>query len=56
MLRGPRARLTEIATATAYVDATGMGPGRYSLPVKVDPIADVLVTAVEPAKVAVRVK
>ena len=56
VLRGPRDLLAPIATATAYIDVTGMGPGRYSLPVKVDPIADVLVTAVEPAQVAVRVK
>ena len=56
VLRGPRALLTPIMTATAYIDVTGMAPGRYSLPVKVDPIADVLVAAIEPAKVAVRVK
>ena len=34
-----------------------MAPGHvYSLPIKVDPIADVQVAAVEPATVAVRVK
>jgi YbbR domain-containing protein len=56
VLRGPRARLAPLTTATAYVDVTGMAPGRYSLPVQVDPIADVQTAAVEPAKVAVRVK
>ena len=57
VLRGARVALTPITTATAYVDVTGMAPGRrYSLPVKVDPIADVQVAAVEPATVAVRVK
>ena len=57
MLRGPRAALAPITTATAYVDVTGMAPGRrYTLPVKVDPIADVQVAAVDPATVAVRVK
>ena len=56
VLRGPRARLTPITTASAYVDLTGMAPGRYSLPVKVDPMADVQVAAIQPATVAVRVK
>ena len=56
VLRGPRARLTPITTTSAYVDLTGMAPGRYSLPVKVDPMADVQVAAIQPATVAVRVK
>ena len=57
VLRGPRAALTAITAAAAYVDVTDMAPGRrYSLPVKVDPIADVLVAAVDPATVGVRVK
>ena len=57
VIRGARALLTPITTATAYVDLTGMAPGHvYSLPIKVDPIADVQVGAVEPATVAVRVK
>jgi len=57
VIRGPRALLTPITAATAYVDVTGMAPGHvYTLPIKVDPIADVQVAAVEPASVAVRVK
>jgi YbbR domain-containing protein len=57
VLRGPRARLAPVTMATAYVDVTGMAPGRrYSLPVKVDPIADVQAAAVDPATVAVRVR
>ena len=56
VLRGPPARLAPLTTATAYVDVTGMAPGHYDLPVKVDPIADVQLAAVEPATVAVRVR
>ena len=57
VLRGPRAALAPITTAPAYVDLTGMAPGRrYTLPVKVDSIADVQVASVDPATVAVRVK
>ena len=51
------AALAPITTATAYVDLTGMAPGRrYTLPVKVDSIADVQVASVDLATVAVRVK
>jgi YbbR domain-containing protein len=56
VLRGPHARLAPVSTATAYVDVTGLPPGRTRLPVKIDPIADVQLAAVEPATVAVRVK
>jgi YbbR domain-containing protein len=56
VLRGARARLAPLTTATAYVDVAGMAPGRYDLTVKVDPIADVQLAAVEPARVAVRVR
>ena len=57
VLRGPRAQLAPITVVTAYVDVTEMAPGRrYSLPVKVDPLAGVQVAAIEPATVAVRVK
>ena len=48
--RGPaRRRARRLAplddAPTAYVDVTGLAPGRYDLPVKVDPIADVQVAA-----------
>ena len=56
VLRGAPARLAPLTTATAYVDVTGMAPGRYDLSVKVDPIADVQLAAVEPATVAVRIR
>jgi YbbR domain-containing protein len=56
VLRGARARLAPLTTATAYVDVTGVAAGRYSLPVKVEPIADIQVAAIEPATVAVRIR
>jgi YbbR domain-containing protein len=55
VVRGSRARLAALTTVTAYVDATGMAPGRFNLPVKIDPIADVE-AAIQPATVAVRVR
>jgi YbbR domain-containing protein len=56
VLRGPHAQVAPITTVTAHVDVTGMAAGRYSLPVKVDPLTGVQVAAIEPATVAVRVK
>ena len=57
VLRGPRAALTPITTATAYVDSPAWRLAAATrLPVKVDPIADVQVASVDPATVAVRVK
>jgi YbbR domain-containing protein len=56
VLRGARARLAPLTTATAYVDVTGVAAGRANLPVKVEPIADIEVAAVEPATVAVRIR
>jgi YbbR domain-containing protein len=56
VLRGTRVRLQPLTTATAYVDVTGMAPGRHDLPVRIDPIADVQVAAIQPATVAVRIR
>lgn len=56
VLRGTRARLLPLTTATAYVDVTGLPPGRHDLPVKIDPVADVQVAAIQPATVAVRIR
>ncbi len=56
VLRGPRARLAPLTIATAYVDVTGMPPGRFDLPVKIDPIPDVAPAAIQPATVAVRIR
>jgi YbbR domain-containing protein len=56
VLRGTRARLAPLTTATAYVDVTGMAPGRFDLPVKIDPVADVQPAAIQPATVSVRIR
>jgi YbbR domain-containing protein len=56
VLRGTGAQLARLTAATAYVDVTGMAPGRYNLPVKVDAIPGVQVAKLEPATVAVRIR
>jgi YbbR domain-containing protein len=56
VLRGLRTRLEPLTTATAFVDVTGVAAGRYTLPLKVEPIADVQVAAIEPATVVVRIR
>ncbi|HEY3384811.1 MAG TPA: CdaR family protein [Vicinamibacterales bacterium] len=40
----------------AFVDLAGLGPGRYNLPVRVEPRQGFLVLRVEPATVRVRIK
>jgi hypothetical protein len=55
-LRGPRPRLEPLAAVVAYVDITGMGPGRYTLPVKVDAIAGIEVAVIEPSTVGVQIR
>jgi YbbR domain-containing protein len=55
-LRGARARLAPLTTVAGFVDVTGVAPGRYTLPVKIDPIADVQLAGVEPASVVVRIR
>ncbi len=56
VLRGARVSLAPLTAARAYVDVTGVAPGRYTLRVKVDPIADVQMAAIEPATVVVRIQ
>jgi YbbR domain-containing protein len=56
VLRGLRTRLEPLTTATAFVDVTGVTAGRSTLPLKVEPIADVQVAAIEPATVVVRIR
>ena len=55
-LRGARTRLAPLTTVAGFVDVTGVAPGRYTLPVKIDPIADVQLAGVEPASVVVRIR
>jgi YbbR domain-containing protein len=56
VLRGARARLQPLTTAAAYIDVTGLQPGRHDVPVRIDPVADVQVAAIQPATVAVRIR
>ncbi len=43
-------------SVAAFVDLAGLGPGRYNLPVRLDPLQDVLVVRTEPATVRVRIE
>jgi len=56
VLRGTAPRLAPLTTATAYVDVSGMAPGRFDLPIKIDPIAGVEAASIQPATVAVRIR
>jgi YbbR domain-containing protein len=39
-----------------YVDVAGLGPGRHTLPVRVEPRDGCVVTAIEPASATVRIQ
>jgi len=39
-----------------YVDLVGLGPGQYTLPVRVDPAPEFSVTAISPAAVSVQIR
>jgi YbbR domain-containing protein len=56
--RGPRELLDRLAadSITAYVDLAGLGPGRYNLPVRVEPTQSVDVLQTDPATVRVRIR
>ena len=57
-VRGQRDALGAPApdTIDAFVDLAGLGPGRYSLRVQVDPSEEVGVGAVTPSVVTVTIK
>jgi len=40
----------------AFVDLAGLGPGRYNLPVQIEPSRNVEVVRTEPARVSIRIK
>jgi YbbR domain-containing protein len=58
VVRGPQDVVEALRpdAVAAFVDLAGLGPGRYNLPVQVDPAQDVVVVRTEPATVQVRVK
>lgn len=55
--RGPRPLVDQLQSdsLTAYVDLAGLGPGRYNLPVRVDPPQNVEVLQTDPPSVRVRI-
>jgi YbbR domain-containing protein len=57
-VRGSREALSRlpVETVVAFVDLSGLGPGRYSLPVQVEPSRTFGVAGVEPALVQVDVR
>jgi len=57
-VRGGREALAQIdaSQVVAYVDLAGLGPGRYNLPVRIDPSRAFGVSRVEPAVVEVRIR
>jgi YbbR domain-containing protein len=57
-VRAARAVLTAMPERPLepYVDVAGLGPGRHTLRVRIDPREDCVVTAIEPASVSVRIQ
>jgi YbbR domain-containing protein len=56
--RGPKEALDRLegGSITAFVDLAGLGPGRYNLPVRVEPPQNVAVLQTDPATVRVRIR
>lgn len=57
-VRGGRDALSQLNASeiTAFVDLAGLGPGRYNLPVRVDPSRAFGVSRIEPSVVEVRIR
>jgi YbbR domain-containing protein len=57
-LRGAPKAIAEVhgAALKVYADLSGLGRGRYNLPVRFDPPADMTITSVAPAQVDVRIR
>jgi YbbR domain-containing protein len=57
-VRGGRDALTQLdaASIAAFVDLAGLGPGRYNLPVRIDPSRAFGVSRIEPSVVEVRIR
>jgi hypothetical protein len=56
--RGPREHLDRLASGdiSAFVDLAGLGPGRYNLPVRVEPAQNLEVLHTDPTTVSVRIR
>jgi YbbR domain-containing protein len=56
VVRGPRTVLDSLTSIGVFVDLAGLSPGRYQLPVHIDPAASVEVQRAEPSTVEVRLR
>jgi hypothetical protein len=58
LLKGNRGFLEEVTVESldVHVDIVGLGPGRYNLPVMIEPVAGVTVLGTEPATVSVLIR
>lgn len=56
--RGAKGSVERLAadSVTAYVDVTGLGPGRYTLPVHVEPTRGFGIAAIDPADVTITIR
>jgi YbbR domain-containing protein len=57
-VRGPKGSVERLAAdaVTVYVDVTGLGPGRYTLPVHVDPTREFGVARIDPTDVTITIR
>ena len=57
-VRGPATLVDALQpdSIVAFVDLAGLRPGRYNLPVQIEPLRSVEVVRTEPAKVSIRIK
>jgi YbbR domain-containing protein len=56
VVRGPSATVNGLKAVGAFVDLSGLSAGRFQLPVRIEPVANVEVARAEPASVDVRIR
>lgn len=56
VVRGPSSVLDGLGSLAVFVDLSGLAPGRYQLPLHIDPAANVEVQRAEPSTVDVRIR
>jgi YbbR domain-containing protein len=56
LVRGPASTVDGLTTLGVFVDLAGLAPGRFQLPVHIDPAANVEVQRAEPPTVEVRIR
>jgi YbbR domain-containing protein len=57
-LRGPSRAIAGLRPQDlkAYADLSGLGPGRYNLPVRFEPLRDMTITRTDPGALDVRIR